>query len=148
MHFKPVRILFFVDGVAPTREDVLAASALNGHIMFRNARQVPAEGALEDCDGVAGKVPPRYAAKFPTAEAAIEARRVELAKLSGLVGDSPAPLAPVDPPQPPTATGVAGTGENAAPATADGAGEAADPAAEVAPGVTAAPTAAVGWKAN
>lgn len=94
---KPVQILFFVDGMTPTNEDIIAASGMNAHVMFRNARAVPAEGCLEVCDGVAGKVPPRYAAKYPTAEAAIEARAKKIAELSAKTGDSPAPVTPAAP---------------------------------------------------
>jgi hypothetical protein len=94
MFKKPLQVLFFVDGTAPTHDDIVAASQLNAHVMFRNARAVPAEGSLEKCDGVAGHVPPRYAATFPTAEAAIAARAAEMAALATKTGDTPAPVAP------------------------------------------------------
>ena len=90
---KPAKILFFVDGVAPTPEDYEAASKLTAQVVFRNARAVPAEGALEECDGVAGHVPAPYA-ELPAAEEAIKAHAAKLAALAKKVGDAPAPKAP------------------------------------------------------
>lgn len=90
---KPAKILFFVDGVAPSNEDFETASKLTAQVVFRNARAVPAEGALEECDGVAGAVPPSYA-ELPTAEDAIAAHAEKIAALSKRVGDTPAPKAP------------------------------------------------------
>ena len=100
---KPAKILFFVDGVAPTPEDYEAASKLTAQVVFRNARAVPSEGALEECDGVAGKVPPTYAETYPEADEAIKAHAAKLAKLAKKVGDSPAPKAPAKPANAPAA---------------------------------------------
>ena len=99
---KPAKILFFVDGVAPTPEDYEAASKLTAQVVFRNARAVPSEGALEECDGVAGCVPGPYA-ELPTAEEAITAHAAKLAALAKKVGDSPAPKAPAKPANAPAA---------------------------------------------
>ncbi len=89
---KLAKILFFVDGNAPSPEDFLAASEMKATVMFRNARHVPSEPhSLEICDGVAGKVPAIYAEKFPTAEAAIASRDAALKALTSKVGDAPAP---------------------------------------------------------
>ena len=99
---KPAKILFFVDGVAPTPEDYEAASKLTAQVVFRNARAVPSEGALEECDGVAGCVPGPYA-ELPTAEEAIEAHAAKLAALANKVGDAPAPKAPAKPANAPAA---------------------------------------------
>ena len=90
---KPAKILFFVDGVAPTPEDYEAASKLTAQVVFRNARAVPSEGTLEECDGVAGCIPGPYG-ELPTAEEAITAHAAKLAALAEKVGDSPAPKAP------------------------------------------------------
>jgi len=90
---KPAKILFFVQGVAPTAEDFEAASKLTAQVVFRNAQAVPAEGALEECDGVAGAVPAPYA-ELPTAEEAIAKKAEEIAALAKKVGDEPAPKAP------------------------------------------------------
>ena len=103
---KPAKILFFVDGVAPTPEDYEAASKLTAQVVFRNARAVPAEGALEECDGVAGHVPAPYA-ELPAAEEAIKAHAAKLAALAKKVGDSPAPKAPAKPANAPAAAGKA-----------------------------------------
>lgn len=99
---KPAKILFFVDGVAPTPEDYEAASKLTAQIVFRNARAVPSEGALEECDGVAGCIPGPYG-ELPTAEEAIKAHAAKLAALAKKVGDSPAPKAPAKPANAPAA---------------------------------------------
>ena len=101
---KPAKILFFVEGVAPTPEDYEAASKLTAQVVFRNARAVPSEGALEECDGVAGCIPGPYA-ELPTAEEAVKAHAEKLAKLAKKVGDSPAPKAPAKPANAPVAAG-------------------------------------------
>lgn len=108
---KPAKILFFVDGVAPAPEDFEAASQMKAQVVFRNARAVPADGALEQCDGVAGCVPGPYA-ELPTAEEAIEAHAAKLAELAKKVGDAPAPEAPAKP-----ANAPAGAAKAQAPAT-------------------------------
>ena len=108
---KPAKILFFVDGVAPTPEDYEAASKLTAQVVFRNARAVPSEGTLEECDGVAGCVPGPYA-ELPTAEEAIKAHAAKLAELAKKVGDAPAPKAPPKP-----ANAPAGAAKTQAPAT-------------------------------
>ena len=99
---KPAKILFFVDGVAPTPEDYEAASKLTAQVVFRNARAVPSEGTLEECDGVAGCIPGPYG-ELPTAEEAIEAHAAKLAALADKVGDAPAPKAPAEPANAPAA---------------------------------------------
>jgi hypothetical protein len=92
---KPLKILFFTNGPAPTAEQLAEANKLTGHICFRNAKYVPAEPhALEECDGVAGDVPAIYSAEYPDAVSAIEARDEKIAELSASVGDSPAPRKP------------------------------------------------------
>jgi len=91
---KPAKILFFVDGHAPTSDDFKEAAKLSANVVFRNARAVPSEAhSLETCDGVAGKIPPLYAAKFETAENAIALKEKALSELSSLVGDEKAPKA-------------------------------------------------------
>lgn len=95
---KPAKILFFVKGVSPTPEDFEEASKLQAQaqVVFRNAQAVPAEGTLEECDGVAGHVPAPYA-ELPAAEEAIKAHAAKLAALAKKVGDAPAPKAPAKP---------------------------------------------------
>ena len=115
---KPAKILFFVDGVAPTPEDYEAASKLTAQVVFRNARAVPFEGTLEECDGVAGCVPGPYA-ELPTAEEAITAHAAKLAALAKKVGDSPAPKAPAKPANAPaTAAKAQAPAQPAKPASA------------------------------
>lgn len=144
---KAPKILFFVDGMAPSAEDLAAASEINGQVVFRNARAVPSEGALETCDGVAGKVPPQYS-KLPTAEQATAKRAAKVKALASKVGDSPAPAAPVAPqgnadPAQGTASAATGAQDGA------GAGEpATDPAKDVAPGAAPAGNAGAAWGAG
>lgn len=99
---KPAKILYFVDGVSPTPEEFEAASKMQAQVVFRNARAVPPEGALEECDGVAGCIPGPYG-ELPTAEEAIKAHAAKLAALAKKVGDSPAPKAPAKPANAPAA---------------------------------------------
>lgn len=93
-----------MQGVSPTPEDFEEASKLKALVVFRNASAVPAEGALEECDGVAGHVPAPYA-ELPAAEEAIKAHAAKLAALAKKVGDAPAPKAPAKPANAPAAAG-------------------------------------------
>lgn len=148
---KAPKILFFVDGMAPSSEDMAEAAEITGQVCFRNARAISAEGSLEACDGVAGKVPPQYS-KLPTAK---EAAKAHTAKVKAMKqGDIPAPN-----PSPAetkveteakelaiqqAAKEAAGTGDAGAGVPAPGAD-----ANVVAPGAGAAPAApAAAWKAN
>lgn len=89
---KLAKILYFVEGPAPTAEQLTEALEMNATVMFRNALAVPAEQhSLEICDGVAGIVPPLYAAAFHSAEDAIASKASELKALSDKVGDEAAP---------------------------------------------------------
>lgn len=68
---KKCKILYFVDGPAPSNEDFEAAENMKAHVVFRNARAVSDAESLEQCDGVAGLVPEIYKSK-PKAEDAIK----------------------------------------------------------------------------
>lgn len=69
------RILFFINGVAPTLDEQLAADRLAPcRVAFRNARFVSETGALEACDGVFGDAAPkRYKEAYKPAKEAIDA---------------------------------------------------------------------------
>ncbi len=91
---KPAKILFFIAGVLPTKEDYEAAQKLgnSSSVVFRNASQVPKERhALENCDGVAGAVPECYAKTFPSAKEAIETNKKEFKKLTDSISDEKPP---------------------------------------------------------
>lgn len=89
---KPAKILYFIDGPAPSAANFMEAAELSANVVFRNARAVPSEAhSLEICDGVAGKVPPIYANRFPPAAEAIAKKKAELKALTSKVGDAPAP---------------------------------------------------------
>lgn len=103
---KALKILYFVRGAAPSPSQLAEAHSLNANVCFRNALAISSEAALEDCDAVAGDVPPFYSAKFPAAEAALEARAQKLAALSAKVGDEPAPKKPDDVSATSTASGA------------------------------------------
>jgi len=136
---KALKVLYFVNGPAPSALQNEEAHAMNANVCFRNARAIASDAPLEECDGVAGEVPPVYSAKFPDAASAIEARAKKLAALSAKVGDEPAPkktdAAPAKPAEP-TAKAPAKPAAPATPATPA-------PAAPVAPA-----GAAPGWKPN
>lgn len=98
---KPAKILFFVNGHAPSSEDFQEAAEMKATVVFRNALAVPSEAhCLEMCDGVAGRVPKLYADAYPDAESAILYKARELAALTSKVGDSPAPKAAPKAPKP------------------------------------------------
>ena len=89
---KLAKILFFIAGALPTKDDYEQASKLKATVVFRNASQVPNEShALEKCDGVAGAVPAIYKKAFPTAEKAIEANKAEFKKLTDAIEDAAPP---------------------------------------------------------
>lgn len=64
-------ILYFHSGFEPTAEQRKEADKLDGIVKFRNRDQVSdmPMSPLEECDGVAGDVPPRYAKAYPAASA-------------------------------------------------------------------------------
>lgn len=72
------RILYFIKNTNPTTEDMAAAKELGMNAVFRVADYIPSEGALEQCDGVAGLVPARYAAAYPKAEDVLAKFNAEL----------------------------------------------------------------------
>lgn len=62
------KILFFIEGSTPTKEDLEAADACGPGVAFRNASLIDPAGAIEDCDGVAGPaIPENYAEALPDA---------------------------------------------------------------------------------
>jgi hypothetical protein len=65
------RILYFIDGPVPTKEQADALAKMGPKAAFRNARMVSdlPLSSLEDCDAVAGDVPKRYAETYPTVDA-------------------------------------------------------------------------------
>lgn len=69
---KLAKILYFVNGPAPTAEDFTIAYDIRANVVFRNATAVSDCESLEICHGVAGNVPEIYK-HLPTAEEAIEA---------------------------------------------------------------------------
>lgn len=132
---KQARILFFVNGVAPTSEDFAEADKISAQVVFRNATAVPPDGALEIADGVAGHVPARYAEAYPTAAEAIAKKRNEYETARKQTGDVPAPKLPVGKP-----ADAAATSASTAPAPAPTQAPAEAPATPVpAAGTAAAP---------
>lgn len=91
---KLPRILYFINNVNPTDDEVEAAAKIRGNVSFRNARNIPEDGALEACDGVAGEVPTRYAKKFEHFEQAIAKFDESLKKAKVESGDSEPPKKP------------------------------------------------------
>jgi hypothetical protein len=58
------KILYFIAGTSPTKDEELAAAKLNTK-MFRNAFFATEEINLEVCDAVAGAAPEPYLKKYP-----------------------------------------------------------------------------------
>lgn len=69
---KLAKILYFVQGPAPTAEDFKTAYDIRANVVFRNATAVSDCESLEICHGVAGHIPEIYK-HLPSAEEAIEA---------------------------------------------------------------------------
>lgn len=58
------KVLFFINGFAPSDEEREIAEKIKGVVVFRNAQFDPGEGAMEECAGVAGCAPARYVNAF------------------------------------------------------------------------------------
>lgn len=129
---KLPKILFFVTGMAPTPEDIANAGEIKAHVCYRNALAVPAEGALEACDGVAGAVPAPYAG-LPTSDEAVKAYAAKLKALKTKIPESPAPIAP--PSNPASSTKAAKDAASTSTAAA-GAGDTDKPDPNAPPGHT------------
>lgn len=106
------RILFFIAGSAPTAAESAAAAKL-GTSMLRNASQVVKGDTLERCDGVAGKVPEAYAAKFPVVDAPAPAPVPEVAA-EPVAPEAPLVATQPNPPDflPPAASDAAAVAED------------------------------------
>lgn len=86
------RVLFWIDGPAPTPKDITDAEAIPGfaNIQFRNAQHVPVDGALEDFDELAGDhIPQRYADQL--------AARLTIDQPAVALTSAPVPATPVGP---------------------------------------------------
>lgn len=87
------KILYFINGGTPSEEDRQAALRV-GTLMFRNALSTGSFDFVEECDGVAGAVPPGYE-KFP---------RVDV-----IPAPPPPPAPPITAPEPPPPPPTPGT---------------------------------------
>lgn len=70
---KAMKVLYFLNGPSPTSAEQRDAETYGYGTVFRNAQHVPASGALEECDAVAGNVPARYQKQFPIAKRIMQA---------------------------------------------------------------------------
>jgi len=87
---KLPRILYFINGIAPSEKDLAEAEKIQGVVSFRNAKHVSEDSGVETCDGVAGAAPASYSS-FPTAQEAVQAYVASVDSLRNKVGDSKAP---------------------------------------------------------
>lgn len=62
------KTLYFIDGFAPTPEEIKKASKLEAPVEFRNLQLFDPEAPLEKCSAVAGKSPQPYVDKFSAKE--------------------------------------------------------------------------------
>lgn len=91
MSIKQPKILYFVNGSAPSAADQLAVIELGVSVFYRNARFVGADEKPEPCDGVAGHVPAAYA-DIPSAEDAMTAYKAALEEQRERLGETAAPV--------------------------------------------------------
>jgi hypothetical protein len=73
------RILFFTVGKVPTADEIEAAKKFGPGVCFRNSQLVNSDtstSSLEECDGVAGNVPKRYADVYDKAGRKANTERV------------------------------------------------------------------------
>lgn len=87
---KSPKILYFVNGAAPSVADQIAVIDLGVSVLYRNARFVAADEKPEPCDGVAGHVPSAYK-NLPGAEEVVEAYKAELQAQRERLGETAAP---------------------------------------------------------
>ena len=72
------KILFFVNGFAPTGEDMKQAAKIDGQVLFRNVELFDEHAPIETCDGVAGAAPAVYVDKFnPKPRKEVEKKEAE-----------------------------------------------------------------------
>lgn len=57
---KGKKVLFFLRGPNPTKEEQAAADKLDGNVVYRNGSSVASDASLEPADVVAGYYPARY----------------------------------------------------------------------------------------
>lgn len=126
MKSKKSRILFFIAGPVPSKDETAKASALESAsavVLFRNASACGDGDAVEVADGYAGLVPAVYRGRAPIVDEALPELPAAPAPLapSAPVAVSPAPAAPVvatataAPSNPPDFVPPAVVGEGAAP---------------------------------
>lgn len=58
------KILYFVNGFAPSKADLKAAKKIDGEVLYRNVQLFDESAPLEACDGVAGVAPAVYVEAF------------------------------------------------------------------------------------
>lgn len=111
MKMNSPKILYFIGSAVPTAEDIEAAHALGHNTVFRNAAHVGFD-PIEACDGVSGKVPDSYAAKYKDGAEVLAAFRALSAVKAPVVAPQVPPavvnLPPVEAPQTAPAVGVPG----------------------------------------
>lgn len=108
-----LKIIYFIDGFAPTADEELEAQSFGVKTVFRNAQYVTC--ADEACDGVAGSVIPDAYKDYPRADeivadqqaAAAEAKKRLAERVAG-VSDTP----PNETPQGEAANPSAAWGKN------------------------------------
>jgi hypothetical protein len=61
------KVLYFIRGAVPTQDDLDEAQAIGPNVMMRNVGKIVPGAPLENCDAVAGFVPPDYAKVYPVA---------------------------------------------------------------------------------
>jgi len=97
---KKQRVLYFVNGYAPTKEEFDAAMALPFQVCFRNAQMVSADHTVEPADAVGGAIPRAYK-DMPTIDELLEKLNGEQTKVKrrakSVSGDKVAPVITVEP---------------------------------------------------
>lgn len=71
------KILYFVDGLAPTPEDVKKAGKIEGVVLYRNTQTFDPSDFLEACDAVAGNPPQAYIDKYDFVNPGVKKKAVE-----------------------------------------------------------------------
>lgn len=58
---RAMKTIFFIEGMVPSQDDFADAEKIGAGVVFRNRRKIVPGAPLENCDAVAGSVPPDYA---------------------------------------------------------------------------------------
>lgn len=104
-----MKIIYFVDGFAPSEDEKLEAESFGIKTVFRNAHYIYDDA--EKCDGVAGAVIPDAYKDYPTADELVDARQSAREAARKRLAERVAGVSETPPNEPPKGNAASGGGE-------------------------------------